>query len=122
MSGYEVVVSEEDAELIAANFGKEQLVKVKTGEWINTKSIEFIGEPELIAVWHDYVLDKNQRYFVREGQRVYLEPHHYEEIKYKSHPKYQIIKKVLMEKMKMVSDKEKLEVNMEVAKKERMMK
>ncbi|MEK6878580.1 MAG: hypothetical protein AABY22_03180 [Nanoarchaeota archaeon] len=121
-SGYEFVVSDNDAGIIASSFDSGKLVALKTGEIINPKSIELIGDPELIAVWKGYTLDKNMRYFMRDNQKVYLEPKHYEEIKYESHPKYQLIKKILMEKMKMVSDKEKSEVNMEVAREERKLK
>ena len=119
-SGLEFIVEEDEAENIASVFGKNSMVKLRSSEWINTKSIEAIANIDNIPTWNGHLLSKNGDSFIREGKRVYLEKENYKEIEYTPHPRYVEMKKQF--KLKTLSNKSLTKVQEETAKEERKQK
>lgn len=117
----EFIVDDDEAESIAQLFGREQLIKLRCGEIINPKHIIAITSPDVVPYYDGfYRLDNDQRFFVRDGHRIYLEDIAGEKkVEYKPHPKYSAMVKRLAEKMRMMSDKNRTIVQEEVAIEER---
>lgn len=65
-----------------------RLIELSNGDLINILSISHTGEPETIPYWGEHALNKDGTSFMYNGKRMYLEPHNYEEIEHKPHPKY----------------------------------
>lgn len=88
--GTEKMVSDQEGEIVGRLWASDssQPIHLSDGAWINPKNIADIDEPEKIATWCGYPLSANGRSFMRDGERVYLEPHNLAEITYYTHPKY----------------------------------
>jgi hypothetical protein len=105
MSGAEFLLEDDEAENVAREFGQgTTMMRLRAGDYVNLKSIEFIGEPPLIPFWNGYPLLKDGRSFMYEGRRWPVEPNEIKNIEYKPDPKYVALKQALVEKMKMLSD------------------
>ncbi len=115
----EFLVEDDEAENVAANYGKGGLILLRSGNYISTAGIESIADPETVPFWKDYLLEKGGRSFIRDGQRINLEAQNFKEIEYKPHPKYEAMRKALIEKTKMISDGQRTEIGEEIAKIER---
>ncbi len=123
-SGSEFMVPDKEAEMIARMFGSEKLLRLSTGEFINTKAIESVREPELVGYYGDHILDKEMRYFYRDGERIYLDGS--EKPKLDLSPRYKLMKERYKElrdkflnKTKMLSDAKRTEAQEETARLER---
>lgn len=97
-SGREYILEDDEAENIKKVFKPNTLLSLRSGEAVNSSAIEAIGDPELVPYWDGYKLDKNGSSFMRDGQRIFLETQDYKNIEYKPHPKYEVMKKMLIEK------------------------
>lgn len=60
---------------------ESKFIELKTGDMINVKSISGIVDCKTTKYWCGYKLSKDGNSFVRDGMRVYLEPHNYSEVK-----------------------------------------
>ncbi len=122
-SGSEFLIPDDEAEMIARKFGSERLLRLSTGEFINTKAIESIKEPEMVGYYNGYPLDKEMRYFYRDGEKIYLEGEKPEldlSPKYKAmKERYKELRDRFLNKTKMLSDAKRTEAQEEVAKLER---
>lgn len=103
-SGKEFIVEDEEAKNVAKNYKSGALLELRSGDYIATSGIESIADPELVPYWKGYILEKDGRSFIRDGVRVKLETDNLEEIEYKPNPRYELMRKSLSEKMKMLSD------------------
>lgn len=89
MNGKEFILDEDAAKRIEASLmGPGTVMKLPTGELVNKSSFSSLTNPETVATWWGYTLDKSGRSFMRDGERCYLEPHNIAQIEYKLHPKY----------------------------------
>lgn len=89
MNGKEFILEEDIAqELSDVLMGPDTMIKLPTGEMVNKSSFSSLTNPEVIATWWGYPLDKGGRSFMRDGERCFLEPHNFSQIEYKLHPKY----------------------------------
>ena len=118
-SGLEFLVENDEAENVARNYKAKTLLRLKSGDYIASSGIEAITEVEIVPYWNGYPLSKDCKSFMRDGQRIYLESESFNEIEYRPHPKYEAIKKALMDKMKMLPDNQRAEASEETAKEER---
>ncbi len=118
-SGKEYLVEDEEANEVAKHYNSNALLRLKSGARINPKGIESVDDPITVPYWQGYILEKSGRSFIRDGQRINLETKDFKKIEYKPHPKYEAMKKALMEKTKMLSDGQRAEVSEEVAREER---
>ena len=118
-SGREHLVEDNEADEVAKNYNSNALLRLKSGARINPKGIESIDDPQLVGYWDGHLLDKNGGSFMRDGQRIFLEAKDYEEVEYKPHPKYIALQKIMIEKTKMISNKQQAEISEEVAREER---
>ncbi|MDF1498773.1 MAG: hypothetical protein P1P85_05500 [Patescibacteria group bacterium] len=118
-SGKEYLVEDKEADEVATHYNSNALLRLKNGARINPKGIESIDDLLTVPYWQGYLLEKSGRSFVRDGQRVNLEKKNFSEIEYKPHPKYEAMKKALLDKTKMLSDKQMTEVSEEISRKER---
>lgn len=84
----EYMVEDDEAEYIKGllSTGKVQFINLTNGTMINISSISVIGDLEKEKVWEGYILDRDGRWFVRDGQRIYLEGN--EKIEERTHRKY----------------------------------
>jgi hypothetical protein len=89
-SGPDKVIADDEAENVKRMWMQDssEPIRLRDGAVINPKGIVSVDEPETIATWWGYVLDKGGKSFMRDGERVYLEPHNFREIEYRLHPKY----------------------------------
>ena len=118
-SGLEFLVENDEAENVARNYKAKTLLRLKSGDYIASSGIEAITELELVLFWNEYLLEKSGRSFMRGGQRINLTAENFSEVEYKPHPKYEVMKKALMDKMKMLPDSQRSEASEEAAKEER---
>jgi len=89
MGGSEKVIEDDEAENIMKSVNAAKFLKLRDGSLINVSSISMIDEPEKIALFRGYVMDKGcTSYTNDEGKRMHIEKHHFQEIKYITHPKY----------------------------------
>lgn len=84
----EYLVEDDEAENVAKSYNSNQLLRLRSGELINPRGIESIGSPDAIPCWNGYPLNPDGKSFMRDGERIYLEPHNFKEVRYKLHPKY----------------------------------
>jgi len=91
-SRLEFVVENDEAENIVKAFGKQNLVQLRSGAYLNPSTISAIIDPPKIPYWGGYRVNSDGRSFFREGVRVYLDQKHIEEIKYLDDPKYSNLK------------------------------
>jgi hypothetical protein len=89
----EYVVNDDEADNVAIASQKDGMIKLRSGDYINPKAIESIGEPAEIAFYKGYLVNKDGRTFTRDGQRITIESP--ENIKYLPDPKYQITDNML---------------------------
>ena len=115
----EHIVNDKEIPVIIKNQNSDSFLLLDNGEYIKPKSIIAITDPELIPYWDGHLLDKNGGSFMRDGQRIFLEAKDYEEVEYKLHPKYIALQKIMIEKTKMISNKQQAEISEEVAREER---
>jgi len=101
MSGIEFLLEDVEAENIARIFGQQKLVKLRSGEYVNTASIEVIKDIDTVPYWDGYMLEPDGRSFIRDGVKVKMETDTFSEIEYKPHPKYLAMKKQLDKKLSM---------------------
>lgn len=118
----EFLVEDNEADNVAKSYGNGGLIQLRSGDYISTSGIESISDPELMPYWNGYLLEKSGNSFMRDGQRIFLETQNYKEIEYKPHPKYKAMKKLLLDKTKMLSDSQQTEVSEKIAKEERLIK
>ena len=88
----EHIISNRELKVIVENSNSDNLLLLDSGEYIRPKAIIAITEPEKVAYWNGYILDKGGRSFMRDGNRIFLETKDYEEIEYKEHPRYIILR------------------------------
>lgn len=91
MSGVVYPISEELFQSIVQSAAEGEMkswVAVPGIGLVNLASSESVGELPKKAYWCGYELDKEEKYFMRDGQRVYLESKHKSEIEYRDDPKY----------------------------------
>ena len=89
----EFLVEDDEAENIVKFFGKQTLVKLRNGDYLNPATITAIIDPPKAKYWGGYrVADDNSVY--REGVKIYLEPKNIEEIEYRDDPEYQNLKRL----------------------------
>lgn len=121
-SGREYLVEDAEADEVAKNYNSDALLRLKSGERIAPKGIESICDLQLVPYWDGHLLGKSGNSFMRDGQRIYLETKDYKDIEYNPHPKYEAMKQLLLNKTKMLSDKQRTEVSEEVSSRERLKK
>lgn len=92
----EFIVNNDEAENIKTVLrnGRKEFIELRNGDLINPSMVEMISEPETEAFWDGYPLSKDGKSFMRDGERIYLEPHNFKEIEYRLHPKYGVDGKV----------------------------
>ncbi len=87
ISGQEYLISDEEANKIKKNLDKK-FIQISNGDVIGVMSISKIGSLDKVKSWGGYVLHKNGRSFVRDGEVVYLSgndiPEEMDDPKYKS--------------------------------------
>lgn len=86
----EHIINDSELKKILECNSSDVLLLLDSGEYIRPKSIIAITEPETEAFWNGYPLSKDGKSFMRDGQRVYLDPANFKEIEYKPHSKYKI--------------------------------
>ncbi|SRR4030065_1563893 len=74
----------------------QQLLKLPTGEWINRSAIMSI-EVSKNAYWDGWLLDDQEKYFMRDGKKVLIPPQAKKEIYYEEEKKEIIKNKILAE-------------------------
>lgn len=84
----EFIVEDDEAKNIVLAFGKQTLVQLRSGAYLNPTTIAAIIDPPKIAFWGGYRVCDDGKSFFRDGIRVYLEPKDFDEIKYIDDPKY----------------------------------
>ncbi|MCK4454462.1 hypothetical protein KAU51_03970 [Candidatus Parcubacteria bacterium] len=115
----EHIINDKELPTILKYSNSENLLLLDSGEYIKPKAIIAILDPEIVPFWKENLLDKNGKSFMRNGQRVFLEAQDFKEVEYKPHPKYEAMKKILFNKTKMVSDKQRTEISEKVSREER---
>ena len=90
MGGSEKVIEDDEAENIMNSVNSAKFLKLRDGSLINVSSISMIDEPEKIAIFRGHTLSKSEESYINDdGKRMYLESHHYQEIKHITHPRYE---------------------------------
>lgn len=72
ISGQEYLLSDEEAEKIKKNFDKK-FIQLSNGDVISVGSISKVGSLDKVKSWGGYVLRKDGRSFIRDGDIVNLE-------------------------------------------------
>jgi len=111
----EHIINDREVDTIVRNSNSNNLLLLDSGEYVRPKAIIAITDPELIPYWNGYPLSGDGRSFVRNGERIYLQPENFKEVEYRPHPKYEAIRRKLMEKMKMLSDRQRAKASEEAA-------
>ena len=73
---------------------KPGLIELSNGDLINPISVSHVGEPDKRKFWDGYPLDDEAKYFIRDGERIYLEGYNYQDIEEREDPKYINLPKV----------------------------
>ena len=88
ISGKEYCISDDEFENLKLVLRKGKLIELSNGDIINPISVSHAGEPDKVSFWEDYPLDKEGRYFMREGRRIYLEERNFGEVVSRLAPEY----------------------------------
>jgi len=88
--GSERVLQDDEAENVKMFWlqSSERPIRLRDGTVLNPKGISSIGEPDVIATFWGYPLSRDGKSFMRDQERVYMEPEDFKRIEYKLHPKY----------------------------------
>jgi hypothetical protein len=84
----EFVVENDEAENVISAFGKQSIVLLRSGAYLNPSTIAAIIDPPKIAYWAGYRVCDDGKSIFRDGVKTYLEPRHLDEIEYRDDPKY----------------------------------
>lgn len=80
MSGTEHYIQDDEAENLSKIVETKKFAILRSGAMIRTTRIEEITEVPTEKFWKGHRLSKDGRSFMRDGDRIYLEPHNYAEI------------------------------------------
>jgi hypothetical protein len=95
VSGREYLLEDDEAEYLIKTIEQGlKFIRLSNGDFMACSSISVIGEPEKLATWSGYPLNKDGRTFQREGKRIYLEKDNFKDIEYLDNPVYQQMSKV----------------------------
>ena len=98
IDGKEYVIEDNEfkalTEVLLMLQGRSRLIQLSNGDIINTNSISHTGEPDSVAYWNGYPLNKDGQSFMRDGKKIYLEPHNLSEIEQLPDLKYKTMIKV----------------------------
>ena len=94
IGGKEYIISDDEFEIFKKLIKRGGLIELLNGDIINSNSVAYAGEPDKIAIWKGYPLNKDGRSFQRDGKIVFLEAHNFGEITYEPDPKYLAMKEV----------------------------
>ncbi len=86
------VVEDDEAENIVKSFGKQSLVRLRDGNYLNPNTIAAICDIPKVAYWGGFKLNEDGKSFFRDGRRIYLEPESFKEIEYLDDTKYSKVK------------------------------
>ena len=87
----EHIINDREVKIIVENANSDNFLLLDSGEYIKPKSVIAIINPDLVPYWEGYILDKNGKSFIRDGNRIFLETQDYKNIEYKLNPKYKAI-------------------------------
>src|SRR3990167_2359015 len=92
IGGREYLIGEEDFDYIKQAVKRGGFIELDNGDLINTISISHAGELAKRRFWGGYPLEQDAEnkgeYFIREGERMYLEAENYKEVEEKDDLKY----------------------------------
>ena len=88
----EFVVENDEAENVVKAFGKQSLVLLRSGAYLNPSTIAAIIDPPKLPYWAGYRVNDDLKSFFRDGKKIYLETSQLEKIEYREDPKYLNVK------------------------------
>lgn len=98
IGGREYLIEDEEFEVVKDFIRRGKLIELTNGDLINPSSISHAGELAKRRFWGGYPLEQDKEnsgeYFIRDGERMYLEVHNYEEVEEKDDPRYLGVSKV----------------------------
>lgn len=87
ISGKKQYISDEEGENIKKVASRGGFIELRDGTFINTSSISLIGEIEKEPFWKGHPViqaESGSKYFMRDGERIYLEGEHISQIEYRT--------------------------------------
>ncbi len=85
-SGREYILEDDEAEIVDVAFSKELPVRLRSGDLINTKGMESLGNPPIVPFYDGYPMFDGKS-FMRDGERIYVCD--WSNVEYKPDPHYE---------------------------------
>lgn len=94
IGGKEYVLADQEYEVFKQLVKQNKLIELSNGDLVNSSSIAHCGEPDTLPHWQSWPLDREGKYFMRNGSRIYLESHNFAEVEQLPDPKYKTLARV----------------------------
>ena len=98
MDGQEYLLDDEQAENVKKAILTSSFLQLQNGDMINTKSVSKVGSLDKVKHWGGYVLRKDGRSFLRDGDIIWLDGN--EEIEEIDDPKYKLMPIINLKQLK----------------------